>query len=62
MLNAFPWGAVVIGGPILLLVVLFWARQRTRSYEKKIDPDTPSDDPSQGMTGHDTPPADRPDR
>lgn len=60
MLQSSPWGLVIIGGPILLLALLIWARLRTRSHEKRIDPATPSDDPSQGMVGHDRPPADRP--
>lgn len=52
-LATLPWGWVIVGGPILLGVILFWGMMRTRRADKRRDPDTPSDDPSQGMTGHD---------
>lgn len=53
MSDTFPWAIVIIGGPILLGLLLAWTSLRTRRREKRIDPTTPSDDPSQGMTGHD---------
>lgn len=46
------WAAVVVGGPVILLAALVWAKLRTRSKTRDEDPDTPSDDPSKGMTGH----------
>lgn len=52
-MEAFPWGLVIVGGPILLFAVAFWAWMRSRKADSRIDPNTPSDDPSKGMTGHD---------
>ena len=52
-MEAFPWSLVVVGGPLLLGVVGFWAWLRSRKADDQLDPDTPSDDPSKGMTGHD---------
>jgi len=52
-LSAIPWAWVVVGGPVLLGLALAWAMFRNRRPEKKSDPDTPADDPSRGMTGHD---------
>ncbi len=49
------WGFVIIGGPILLFAVLLFARLRSGKRADEIDPDTPSDDPSKGMPGHDRP-------
>ncbi len=53
MSDTFPWAFVIIGGPVLLGLLLAWATVRTGRRNKRIDPTTPSDDPSQGMTGHD---------
>lgn len=49
MADAWPWGLVIIGGPIVIGLVLFWAQARSRKAEAEIDPDTPADDPSKGM-------------
>lgn len=49
------WGFVIIGGPIVLFAVLIIARLRSGKHADAIDPDTPSDDPSKGMPGHDRP-------
>ena len=43
------WTLVTVFGAAALGAVLFWCWLRTRSYDKQIDPLTPSDDPSQGM-------------
>ena len=51
--SAFPWAWVIVGGPVLLFVVAFWAWLRSRKADDRIDPDTPADNPSKGMTGHD---------
>ena len=53
---AWIWGVVIIGGPILLFVALMFAKLRNAPKTRRDDPDTPSDDPSKGMTGHDRPP------
>lgn len=53
ILLALPWAFVVIGGPILLGLVLAWARLRSSKQAQRVDPQTPSDDPSKGMIGHD---------
>jgi hypothetical protein len=47
------WVLVVVGGPILLIGALIWAKLRTALKTARDDPATPSDDPSKGMTGHD---------
>lgn len=60
MFDSFPWGFVIVGGPIVLVAVLAWARLRTAARERRIDPLTPSDDPAKGMTGHDRETRDRP--
>jgi len=52
-LQSLPWAWVIVGGPTLLGVILFWAMVRSRKAEKRADPETPADDPSRGMTGHD---------
>lgn len=52
----FPWGFVIIGGPILLGLAVAWAYFRSAKRDARIDPDTPGDDPSKGMTGHDRQP------
>ena len=52
-MEAAPWGLVLIGGPVLLAGALAWAKFRNRSVNRDLDPDTPADDPSKGMTGHD---------
>jgi hypothetical protein len=51
--TAFPWAIAIVGGPLVLFVVLFWVWLRSRKVDDRSDPDTPSDDPSKGMTGHD---------
>jgi hypothetical protein len=53
MVQTLPWALVIVGGPLILLLALAWARLRTRGADRRIDPGTPSDDPSKGMTGHD---------
>ncbi|CAN5306023.1 hypothetical protein BH10PSE1_BH10PSE1_13490 [soil metagenome] len=47
------WGIVIIGGPLVLVAALAWAKFRTGPKTRDDDPATPSDDPSKGMTGHD---------
>lgn len=49
----FPWGFVIVAGPVLLAGVLAWGAWRSASANRKADPNTPGDDPSKGMTGHD---------
>ena len=48
-----PWLVVVALGPLALLIVFIWARVRTGKRNDRLDPNTPSDDPSKGMPGHD---------
>lgn len=48
-MEAFPWGIVIVGGPLLLGLALVWAMMRSRKASNRADPDTPSDDPSKGM-------------
>lgn len=48
-MDSFPWGIVIIGGPLLLGIALVWAMMRSRKASNQADPDTPSDDPSKGM-------------
>ena len=48
-MEAFPWGIVIVGGPLLLGAALFWAMTRSRKASGQADPNTPSDDPSKGM-------------
>lgn len=48
-MDAFPWGVVVVGGPILLGLALVWAKMRGGKATLDADPHTPSDDPSKGM-------------
>ena len=50
--EAWPWALVVIGGPLLLGGVLAWVKLRSAKGPDR-DPNTSSDDPSKGMTGHD---------
>lgn len=52
-MEAFPWGVVIVGGPLLLFVALFVNWLRTRKANDRLDPNTPADDPSKGMSGHD---------
>lgn len=52
-LRAIPWAWVIVIGPILLGLALAWAMRKSRRAEKANDPETPADDPSRGMTGHD---------
>lgn len=51
--NAAVWGLIVVGGPIMLVGAIIWAKLRNRGATKAMDPGTPSDDPSKGMSGHD---------
>lgn len=51
--SAALWGLVIIGGPLTLLAAIIWAKLRTRRVTRVEDPETPSDDPSKGMSGHD---------
>ena len=51
--NAIPWAMVIIGGAALLFAALLYGWLKTRKADKQLDPTTPSDDPSKGMTGHD---------
>lgn len=48
-LAAAPWLLVVLGGPVLLFAALIWSRTRAARQNRKIDPETPADDPSQGL-------------
>ncbi len=48
-MDAFPWGLVIIGGPVLLGLALLWAKMRSSKATRDADPRTPSDDPSKGM-------------
>ena len=48
-MEAIPWGLVIVGGPLILLLALLWARTRSGKATDRADPDTPSDDPSKGM-------------
>lgn len=50
--ETLPWAWAIIGGPVVLGVALFWGMRRSRKADRRSDPDTPSDDPSQGMSGH----------
>lgn len=47
--EAWPWFLVVLGGPIALFIALAWSRSRAARRNKRIDPVTPSDDPSKGL-------------
>ena len=47
-MEAFPWGIVIVGGPLLLALAL-WARMRSGRTSDRADRETPSDDPSHGM-------------
>lgn len=51
-MEAFPWAIVIIGGPVLLAVAIIGAKLRNRSANRAIDPNTPDDDPSKGVPGH----------
>lgn len=50
---SWTWALVVVAGPVILLAALAWAKLRTSRTTRDGDPDTPSDDPSKGMIGHD---------
>lgn len=43
------YAAIVIGGPLMLLVALVIAKLRSRKVTKAQDPRTPADDPGRGM-------------
>ena len=47
------WGVVIIGGPVLLAGAIAWAKLRSAPKTQADDPDTPADDASKGMMGHD---------
>ena len=47
------WAMVIIGGPVVLLAAFIWGKVHNRALSRRVDPDTPSDDPSKGMSGHD---------
>ena len=47
--ETLPWGLVIIGGPLLLVIALAWARIRAGKRNDDIDPGRSSDDPSKGM-------------
>jgi hypothetical protein len=49
MQTTWLWFIVVVGGPIVLAVALIWARARTAKVDRRIDPNTPGDDPAKGM-------------
>lgn len=49
------WGLVIVGGPLLLLGALIFAKVQSGKRAKVVDPETASDDPSKGMPGHDKP-------
>jgi uncharacterized membrane protein len=51
--GSWLWGLVIVGGPALLLVAIIVNKLRTRGVSRAIDPTTPSDDPSKGISGHD---------
>lgn len=48
-METFPWGLVIVAGPIILGLVLAFAWMRSRKADDRIDPHTPGDDPSKGM-------------
>ncbi|HEX8470366.1 MAG TPA: hypothetical protein VF633_04585 [Brevundimonas sp.] len=50
---AWVWGVVIIGGPLILAGAIAWAKLHSVPKTRKDDPDTPADDPSKGMPGHD---------
>lgn len=52
-MESFPWGAVIVVGPILLIGALAYGYLKSAKQDREIDPHTPGDDPSKGMTGHD---------
>jgi hypothetical protein len=43
------WLMAVVGGPVVLAAALAWAWLRSARQDRRLDPHTPSDDPSQGM-------------
>ena len=52
-MEGFPWLLVIVGGPVILGLALAWAKLRNTGADRRQDPDTPADDPSKGMPGHD---------
>ena len=47
--DTLPWGLVIIGGPLLLIGALAWARIRAGKRNQDIDPGRSGDDPAKGM-------------
>ncbi|WP_420469857.1 hypothetical protein [Brevundimonas sp. FT23042] len=43
------WAIVVVGGPIALFVALLIGRMRSGKASRRVDPETPPDDPAKGM-------------
>lgn len=52
-LQVAPWLIVVALGPLALLAAFIWTRLRTGARNDRTDLNTPADDPSKGMPGHD---------
>lgn len=40
-MEAFPWGIVIVGGPLLLGLALLWAMLRSRKAADRADPNPP---------------------
>jgi hypothetical protein len=49
VMETFPWAFVIIGGPVVLGLAFVWAQLRSSKADRRVDPDTPGDDPSKGM-------------
>ncbi|MFN3780394.1 MAG: hypothetical protein ACK4SI_15515 [Brevundimonas aurantiaca] len=56
-METFPWGFVVIGGPVILGLAIAWGYFRSARRDAQTDAETPADDPSKGMPGHDRAPS-----
>ena len=52
-MESFPWGVVIVGGPVLLIAAFVYGYLKSAKQDRRTDPSTPGDDPSKGMTGHD---------
>jgi hypothetical protein len=48
-METFPWAIVIIGGPVILGLCIAFALFRSAKRDRRIDPNTPGDDPSKGM-------------